>query len=84
MYIPPVEGMTRELKRSLAVIDNEYVCTLVYRGIQVDIFIDDYGQCYYAKIDHEDIHLQWGLGSYNMSYEWEVKDVIDHILDKQN
>ena len=84
MYIPPVEGMTRELNRSLADIDNEYVFTLFYRGVQADIFIDDYGQCYYAKINHGDTHLQWGLGAYNMSYEWEVKDIIDRLLDGQN
>ena len=51
--------------------------TITYRGISVDIFIDDYGQSYYCYFDNECI----SFGTYNFNYEEDVKYLIDKKLD---
>ena len=55
-----------------------FVTTYTYRGIDVDIFEDDYGQCYYFYYNDESI----SCGTYNLDYESYVKYVIDRDLDK--
>ena len=54
-----------------------FVKTYTYRGIDVDIFCDDYGQCYYFYYNNK----SHSCGTYNPDYESCVECEIDHDLD---
>lgn len=54
-----------------------FVRTYTYRDINVDIFCDDNGQCYYFYYGGK-CHT---CGSFNSDYESVVKYTIDHDLD---
>ena len=56
----------------------EYVETVMYRGQNVPVFIDDYGQCFYCIFNNEEI----SFGSFRSEYEDDVRNLIDHELDK--
>ena len=51
----------------------EYVETIYYREKAVPVFLDDYGQCFFAVFEGKEI----GLGSFNVDYEDEIRDMID-------
>lgn len=75
-----VEGMTHEVIESKFAADPDYVATLAYRGEIVDIFIDDYGQCYYGRMWHNGEQLEVGFGAYESHYHQVAQDWIDSIL----
>ena len=65
---------------------NDYLSSLTYRDIEVDVFVDDYGQCFYIKFklpNTEEVQ-EIGLGTYNLAYKEETQDIIDYLLNKQN
>jgi hypothetical protein len=55
------------------------VATVHYRGYDINVYNDDYGQCYYFYFDDRCI----SCGTYNLDYEscvhWEVDQKLDHI-----
>lgn len=51
----------------------EYIETIKYKNHLVPVFIDDYGQCFYAIYKNQEIVF----GSYNGNYEEEIKYLID-------
>lgn len=55
-----------------------FVTTYTYRGLDIDIFNDDYGQCYYFYYKDK-FH---SCGTYNFDYESCVKYEVDRDLDK--
>ena len=57
----------------------EYIETIFHRGICVPVFLDDYGQCFYAILDNEVI----SFGSFQDGYEDEIRDLIDMKLDRE-
>lgn len=54
-----------------------YCKTHKYRGISVDIFDDDTGQCFYFYYKGK----VYGCGTYNLFPEREIESVIDRDLD---
>lgn len=60
-------------------VDNEIkpVSIFKYRGITVPIYLDDYGQCYYAKLENEEI----SFGSFNTNWQEDLKYLINQKLD---
>lgn len=59
----------------------DYIYSLIYRGIRIDVFIDDYGQQEYAifKINNTS-HTTYG-GSYN-TYPWDnFCDEVDYQIE---
>jgi hypothetical protein len=54
-----------------------YCKTHKYRGISVDIFDDDAGQCFYFYYKGK----SYGCGTYNLFPEGEIESVIDRDLD---
>lgn len=57
----------------------DYVETITYKGVNVPIFVDDYGQCFFCIYDNEVICF----GSFQSEYEDDVKFLIDHKNDKK-
>ena len=55
----------------------KYVKTYSYRGYDIDIYDDDYGQCYYFYFNDEQI----SCGTYNPFPEDVIEYVIDEFLD---
>jgi len=55
-----------------------YVNSLIVRGHQCDVYMDDYGQCYYFEYLDENNELQSvGCGTYNFNYLEEVVGYFD-------
>ena len=55
-----------------------FVKTIEYKGYQVSIFNDDYGQCYFFQFtDKQGEKHEQTCGTYNPAYEECVKDYID-------
>lgn len=52
----------------------EYVETVCYRGYSIPVFYDDYGQSFFIVVDTKEI----GLGTYNASYEDDIREMIDY------
>lgn len=72
-------------KRWIVDDDKEnFVKTIEYRGIKVNVYADDCGQCYYIRWrgKHNDIQKD-SCGSYNPDYEdvarYRVDEMLDHI-----
>lgn len=57
--------------------ENKPVSIFKYRGYEVEIFIDDYGQQFYCYLDGEEI----GFGAFNTEYKEDLKYLIDKKLD---
>lgn len=57
----------------------DYIETIHYKGVDVPIFCDDYGQCFYCIFNGETM----AFGSFQSEYEDEVKSLIDHELHKK-
>lgn len=56
----------------------DYIRTLHINGNDIDLGIDDYGQCYYIEYKDEDGNLQEvGLGSYNLYYMYDIYAMFD-------
>lgn len=54
------------------------VTTMEYKGYNIEIWNDDYGQCYFFKfLDKKGRPHEHSCGTYNLNYEQEVKDYID-------
>ena len=51
----------------------EYIETIKYKNQLVPVFIDDYGQCFYAIYKNMEIVF----GAYQYNYEEEIKYLID-------
>ena len=51
----------------------EYIETVKYKNQLVPVFIDDYGQCFYAIYKNREIVF----GAYQDNYEEEIKYLID-------
>lgn len=58
----------------------EYIETISYRGNAIPVFYDDYGQCFFGIFDNEEM----GFGSFNASYEDDIKDMIDYMENKKS
>ena len=56
----------------------EYVETVMYRGQNVPVFLDDYGQCFYCIFNNEEV----SFSSFQSEYEDNVRHLIDYELDK--
>ena len=70
---------TKEYIESKKLENDDYVFTVHYRGQDVDVFMDDYGQQYYIRgIQGFD---DYGLGSFNPNYEDEITSIVDHKID---
>ena len=54
-----------------------YVSTVHYRGYDVDVYDDDYGQQYYFILDGKEI----GCGAYNFDYQGCIQYTIDYNSD---
>lgn len=51
----------------------EYIETLIIKDIEIDVGIDDYGQCYFFEyIDGNGNKRKIGCGSYNPNYKEEI------------
>ena len=57
----------------------DYIETIHYRGVDVPIFCDDYGQCFYCIFNGETM----AFGSFQSEYEDEVRHLIDYELGKK-
>lgn len=52
--------------------------TVTYRGVKIDVYDDDYGQCFYFTYKgHE-----YSCGTYNTDYYGEIISVVDDDLDE--
>lgn len=51
---------------------DEYVKTVVVRGISVDIGVDDYGQSYFYEYDLDGEHYERSCGTYNPDYMEQI------------
>ncbi len=56
---------------------DDLVGEVEYRDYKVLIYMDDYGQQYYCKIDNEEI----GFGAYNTWWLEDLLSIIDNKLD---
>lgn len=58
------------------------VDTYEYRGYEVDILLDDYGQCFYSVIDGQ----EYSFGTYNSieNAKADIRYIIDCTLDNPN
>ena len=64
----------------VATMENmDYVETMTYKGVLVPVFYDDYGQCFYCIYKGNEL----SFGTFNGDYENELKDIIDHDMDKK-
>ena len=54
-----------------------YRSTYHYRGYDIDVFDDDYGQQYYFYFNN----CCHGCGAYNIEYEECIRSVVDYYLD---
>lgn len=63
---------------------NDYVKSFIYRDVEVDVFCDDYGQCYYVKFTINERLHEMSCGTYNFNYEQEAMDMVDYYLRKTN
>lgn len=63
--------------------DSKDLVTVVkYRNIDVNVYEDDYGQCYYLRWRNQENKIQEeNCGSYNPDYEEVVRYCIDNMLD---
>lgn len=52
--------------------------TVIYRGVKVNVYDDDYGQCFYFKYKGK----EYSCGTYNTDYYGEIISVIDDDLDE--
>lgn len=77
MYMP--EGLEK-CNDPMATIDPDYVATIKYRGQTVNLYIDDYGQCFYVRGTVCGRAIECGLGTYGFSPEWDVADLIDSLI----
>lgn len=62
----------------------KFIQTEECKGIQFDVYVDDYGQSYFlAWIDPQTEEVnQWCCGTYN-DYKTEMEDIADYILRKK-
>lgn len=65
--------------KPMKIENNEYIETISYRGLDVPIFFDDYGQCFFCTFNNKEI----AFGSFQDNYEDEVKALIDLEVDKR-
>ena len=63
-------------------IDEELEDSFIYRGVAVNVYEDDYGQCYYFKCIINGELREDSCGGWNPDYKTAVTDAIDYILDK--
>lgn len=59
-------------------MEEEAVTTIVYRGYEVPVFMDEPGQQFWCVLDGEEV----GFGSFNVDYEEDLKCLIDRKLDE--
>lgn len=60
--------------------EQEYIKTLCIDGQDVDLGLDDYGQCYFIEwIDETGRRKDMGLGTYNFRYMEEIYYMFDPI-----
>lgn len=52
----------------------EYIETVEYKGQNVPVFLDDYGQCFYCIYMNKVL----AFGSFQDNYEDEIKALVDH------
>ena len=57
----------------------EYLTTYTYRGISVDIYVDEPGQQFYFYYHDKAV----GCGAFNPDYEDVVRYFVDADLDKK-
>lgn len=52
--------------------------TVIYRDVKVDVYDDDYSQCFYFKYKGK----EYSCGTYNTDYYGEIISVVDDDLDE--
>lgn len=56
-------------------MEEEYIETIELDGEKYDVYLDDYGQCYYFKYTDENGEIkEIGCGTYNFNYRQEIID----------
>ena len=59
-----------------------FIETIEYKGYEVSVFNDDYGQSYFFQFtDKKGEKHEASCGSYNTAYEQEIHDYIDCVLE---
>lgn len=57
---------------------NEYIKTFTICGKDIDLGLDDYGQCYFVEwTDENGVKKDVGLGTYNLHYMEEIYYMFD-------
>ena len=57
--------------------------SFIYRGIAVNVYEDDYGQCYYFRCIFNDELVEDSCGGWNPDYKTAVTSAIDYMLDRK-
>ncbi len=64
-------------------IDEKVEFSFIYRGVAVNIYEDDYGQCYYFRCIINGELIENSCGGWNPDYMTETTSAIDYILDRK-
>lgn len=58
---------------------DEYIKTLNVCGKEVQLGLDDYGQCYFIEWEENGETRSMGLGTYNFNYMSEIYSLFDPV-----
>ncbi len=63
-------------------MEEELEDSFIYRGVAVNVYEDDYGQCYYFKcMINGELH-ESSCGGWNPDYKTVITNEIDYMLDR--
>ena len=65
-------------------IEEDLVDHFMYKGVAVNVYEDDYGQCYYYKFKWNDEIQHGGCGTYNLEYKDYISSEIDYMLEHES
>lgn len=74
-----VEPAKEKDKADFTFDDTQPEMMLTYRGHKLPIYVDDYGQCYFTRINN----AVWSGGAYNIVPEYEFCDFADRFIDEE-
>ena len=74
-----VEPAKEKDKADFTFDDTQPEMMLTYRGHKLPIYVDDYGQCYFTRINN----AVWSGGAYNIVPEYEFCDFAYRFIDEE-
>lgn len=73
------ESATEEDKASFSFDGAKPEMMLAYRGHRFPMYSDDYGQCYFTRVNG----AVWSGGAYNLMPEYDFCDFADKFIDEE-